>query len=136
MELNFVVAITGILLSLSAPSYTIYQRRAESAEALVTLETIAHLEQVHILETGRAMALEALPAQVPRATRVHIEATQAWRDLGVEFPTKARFQYSVETSGPRDFIVRARGDLDGDGILSLYTIDSKTMEPSIQNAGE
>lgn len=137
LELNCVIAIIGILSALAAPAYTVHLRRAQSAEALTNVESIAYLQQVHILETGRALACEATPRELPRGERVHFEASACWQDLGVQLPERVRFQYETQTSSAaRHFLVSARGDLDGDGLESVYRLDSRTMELSIERAGE
>lgn len=136
LELNLVVTIVGLLTVLAAPAYVVYLRRAQAAEALTNLETMSYLQQVHILEAGRAVACEPVPAAVPRGTRVVFEPTPSWSDLGVHMESRVRFQYSVETPSARAYVIRARGDLDGDGVESLYTLDSQTMQLSIGSAGE
>jgi hypothetical protein len=128
------VGILSILTSISALNYQVYVRRARATEALTQVESLAYLEQVRILEVGAPIACGPTPKTIPaRGERALFEEDVCWRDLGFRVLGRVRFQYRTETSSASGFSVEARGDLDGDGIASRYTIDSETMELSREN---
>lgn len=127
IELMCVIGLIGVLASIAIPNYTIYLARARETEALINVEAIAYLQQVRILELGRAIACEPVPQQVPEQP-ADFEPTDAWRDLGFRASGKVRFQYEVTTSGPRQFTVIARGITGSGGERTELTLDSTTME--------
>jgi prepilin-type N-terminal cleavage/methylation domain-containing protein len=135
LELCFVVAIIGILASIALPNYTIYVHRSRATEALVALESIAYLERVRVLEIGETIACEARPEKLPPPEGVAFEPTEAWRDLGFKMQGRVRFQYEVEKRGDKSFVARAKGDLDGDGVLSEYSLDGDTLRLTQKNPG-
>lgn len=136
MELMFVIAIIGILSSIAIPNYITYQIRARATEATIMLETIAHLEQVRILELGSAIACEPSPPELPAREGAAFVHTASWRDLGLAVHGPVHYQYEVRRPGPRAFTAFARGDLDGDGIESTYWLDSSKMEIESERAYE
>jgi type IV pilus assembly protein PilA len=134
IELSFVVSIIGILAAIAIPNFIVYQLQAKATEAAVNLQTIAYLEQVAILETGAPITCEAQPDRVPEAKRVRFVASDAWRRLGFVPQTRVVHQYEAKRTGDDAFVAFARGDLDGDGVQSEYTIDSERMELERKNA--
>lgn len=126
LELALVVAIIAVLTSIAAPSYQAYRNRALGAEATVNVTTIAHLQQVSILETGMPVACRQTPAVVPAPSALFVP-DDSWMSLGFEPEGRVRFQYSVSVDG-EDFVARARGDVDQDNSFSQYEIDGRTME--------
>jgi type IV pilus assembly protein PilA len=128
IELTFVVGIIGILAAVAIPNYIVYQLQAKATEATINLQTIAYLEQVAVLETGSTIACESEPDQIPGSQRVQFVADQSWRDLGFVPQTPVAYQYRVEKKGEDGFVAVARGDLDGDGVMSEYRIDSDRMD--------
>lgn len=135
LELCFVVGLIGILASIALPNYSIYRHRARATEAIVALESIAYLQRVRVLEIGESIACEARPAEVPSAEGAKFEQTDAWKDLGFAMQGEVRFQYEAVKKGDKGFTAIARGDLDGDGELSEYTLDSATMTLTQKNPG-
>jgi prepilin-type N-terminal cleavage/methylation domain-containing protein len=129
IELCLVISIISILTSLGTASYAVYVSRARAAEAVVNVETLAYLEQARILDTGAPIACAVEPATIPAVGQpAAFSSTTCWRDLGFKPTSRVRFQYSAEVPEGRRFVVRARGDLDGDGAPSEYWIDSATMK--------
>lgn len=134
IELCCVVGILGILTSLGTASYGSYVRRAQASEAVINVETLAYLEQARILEAGAPIACAREPAKLPSADHaVPFVAGPCWRDLGFKPSARVRFQYETELRGERGFIVTARGDLDGDGVPTVYSIDGATMLMAREN---
>lgn len=135
IELCCVVGIISILVSLSVADYAIYVRRSQATEAQVNIETLGYLEQVRILELGAPIACSATPREMPLVHRpVFFETDRCWRDLGFRLRGRVRFQYETVRSGEHGFQVVARGDLDGDGEPTIFTLDSAGMNTSRENA--
>lgn len=126
IELMFVVGIIGILASIAIPSYTVHTFRARGTEAAINTAAIAYLEQVRILEVGDVIACEARPATIPTEPTA-FEPTPAWADLGFKASGRVWFQYEVERTGPRKFLVKARADLDRDGEIAERVLDGDTL---------
>jgi prepilin-type N-terminal cleavage/methylation domain-containing protein len=133
LELALVVAIIATITSIAAPTYLSYKHRSLAAEAIINVQTIAHLEQVTILETGGPIACAANPATVPSPIAVFAD-TDDWADLGFDPEGRVRYQYEVSVTG-EDFVVRARGDHDADGRITEFSMDSKTMALARRTAG-
>lgn len=125
LELACVVAIISALTSIAVPSFRVYRDRAFDTEATVNVETIAYLEQVAILERGAPVACPPNPAAIPAPLAAFAD-DEAWQALGFRPEGRVRHQYEVVVDGD-DFLVRARGDLDQDGVHSEHVVDSKTM---------
>jgi prepilin-type N-terminal cleavage/methylation domain-containing protein len=136
IELACVVAIISILISASVPVYRVYLDRARSAEAVVNVETIAHLEHLAFLETGAFVACAPNPEALPRP-KAPFRVDEAWDALGFRPTSQVRFRYAVEVDRDAErFVVRAEGDVDGDGRASAYTIDSRAMQLQIERPGD
>lgn len=108
--------------------------RSRTAEARHSLGVIASLQLQRFIETGSYLACPPHPAEVPRGGTAPWTSAGAWARLGFRASGENRFQYEVLTgSRPRGdaeepfFLVRARGDVDGDGVTSLYELDSHDM---------
>jgi len=129
VELCLVTAIIAIAVSISTPLYRVYVERARDTEAQMNVETIAHLEQVRILELGAPIACAATPARIPDP-RGHamFDEDECWSDLGFNVTGRVRFQYETKRIGERDFVVFARGHIRGPGDLSVYRLDSRDMQ--------
>lgn len=136
IELCFVVAIIGILAGIALPNYVVYSNRARATEATILLETIAYLEEVRVLETGETLACEARPEKMPAGGATSpFEPSEAWTDIGFRVAGPVRYQYEIVKTGPREFSATAKGDLDGDGRISEYGIDSTTLVLTSKNPG-
>jgi type IV pilus assembly protein PilA len=136
LELTSVVAIIGILTGLAAPNYVDYQRRAMAVEAQILIDAIHTLEQARLLETNLVIACPPEPPTVPAASRATFTSTGAWAELGFQASGKVRYQFEVEATGKRSYVVMARGDLDGDAIPSDFRFDSTTGTLVIKNVAE
>tara|TARA_B110000503_G_C7019300_1_gene359045 strand:+ start:310 stop:705 length:396 start_codon:yes stop_codon:yes gene_type:complete len=79
IELLITLAIVGILMTLTFPSYESHQRRAVQTEAMVTLQVLASLQQRLRLTQGQyqpaavLLALRQLPATVARHYRLVVD---------------------------------------------------------------
>ncbi len=109
-----------------------HRRRLLTEEAIETVHRIAEglraYAQTHEVPAGQRRfppGSAPLPAEVPRGTVLELPeaiwAGSPYREIGEAPPTRVRFQYSVLTTRS-GFRVTARGDLDGDGDLSEFTV--------------
>lgn len=118
LELTLVLAVMGIVLTLTAPAYEAIVLRARSGEARLTLEAIGHAELQRwrdgqgFLACGDATAFDRDAA--------------CWRELGIRFEGSPRYRYRVELSGDH-FVAIAEGDLDHDGTPGVFRMEGRTL---------
>jgi len=145
VELTLLISVVAIVLAASAPAFVRALRVSKVSEAphqltRLSQQAAAYYAAVHSTEAGlRTSCLPApagpAPAQ-PSTTPVSVvfgapetPGSATWLALGYEPLEPIRFRYSVATSGegcttpahtPRTLVLRAEGDLDGDGTTSLF----------------
>jgi hypothetical protein len=102
-------------------------------EARVTVGEIAR-DLASSVEHGRKahgparfpVSAPAVPAEVPKATKyqsTESDWTATWKEIGFSMKEPQYFRYSIVTAPDRKHaVVRAEGDLDGDGKTSVYEI--------------
>ncbi len=143
VEVAVALSVIGVLLALFVPTFVREVRTSKRAEAT---EQLAHLERLvaAYYATGHEVGERTLRHCVPDAAGpAPAEATEdpidfdfsaedapgsaTWRALGFD-PGPTRYRYSfipertgcgLREEGPL-VLLRAEGDLDGDGDLSLY----------------
>ena len=129
------VPCTGILAAIAIPAFISYTRRAKTAEAHANLPQIARaVSEAYAMErapTDGAAVSHVLPPALGPTPPIPTQARQigafaaepGWAALGFapSDPLYYSYEYTPDADG-RGFVVRARGDLDGDGILSLFEI--------------
>jgi prepilin-type N-terminal cleavage/methylation domain-containing protein len=133
VELMVVVAIIGILAAISAPLVTKYIRKSKTAEAMTNLRKIYDGEQAYYYEEKTDTAGTVLTkyfvelAQTPSTPEIN-KQTPDFEGAGfgvIRFSTDAPvlYCYSVSTAGydlTASFTARAVGDIDGNGVTSLF----------------
>lgn len=137
--LGLCVPCVGILAAVAIPGFVGYVRRAKTAEAVANVRAIA---------TGVAAATTrervvdgvvrfgVLPPGCPRTPELVGPERRAWtgspcwEELGFvpTDPLYYAYEYAPDPDG-RGFAVRARGDLDGDGVESLFELRG-TVDPT------
>lgn len=132
VELAFVLAVLGLLAGMTVPAYQQSVRRAQSAEAALLLEHIANEELAWRRDHGAFLACGAMPAQPPKGEAVAFDASGCWRDLGLRVEGPVRYSYRVELHG-ETFRAIAEGDLDGDGVRSVFTLDGAGLDLTVQD---
>lgn len=138
-----VVAILGALAAIAIPAFSTYLRRSRAAEATELLKSIFTLAAAYYQpERGLAGINGSLRnacvvdtadnGVVPSPTKqAGNYADPAWEALDFAMGY-SYFRFEVETvGGPRCgvphsttplYYFRARGDLDGDGLMSMYEL--------------
>lgn len=151
VEVTLLISVAAVVLAASGPAFVRAVRVSKVAEASHQLARLqqraeAYYAAVHDTERGARTAClpeaagpaPALPSQEP--VDVQLGAPESpgaatWLALGFEPGEPIRFRYSVEPSDagcgavahtPRTLVLRAEGDLDGDGTLSLF--ERRSME--------
>jgi len=87
--------------------------------------------------TGELLAAGPTPAQVPRGQVVPFPHDEAFERLEFD-PGPTAYQYQVEVRespvGDPEVVCLARGDLDGDGQVSVFrvTLDANGMKSPVQ----
>ncbi|MFT3711916.1 MAG: prepilin-type N-terminal cleavage/methylation domain-containing protein [Archangium sp.] len=132
-ELAFVLAVMGIVVSITVPTGEALIRRARADEAHAILAAIAHQELRHWRDTGAFLACPATGEVPKKATPFAV--SDCWKSLGVAPQGEVRFRYSVEVKDG-SFTAIAEGDLDGDGVTSDYRWDGRTGALTIREALE
>lgn len=145
VELTLLISVAAIVLSASGPAFLRAVRVSKVAEAPHQLARLqqhvaAYYAAVHQTEAGARLAclpesagpVPAMPADKPVVAvfgAPESPGSATFRALGFEPNEPIRYRYSFATSQPgcdssansvRTVAVRAEGDLDGDGTMSLF----------------
>jgi hypothetical protein len=129
----------GMLAGLGFHAAMRYMERSKSAEARLTLGEIAKRYSAQLAPDTktkgpkRLTSLPPVPATVPRGVKYQSspEDWKAWAPIAFSLGEEQRYQYEVVAAKDgKSAEIRAKGDLDGDGVTSLYvlkiTLDPKT----------
>ncbi|MCC7538572.1 MAG: hypothetical protein IT379_20275 [Deltaproteobacteria bacterium] len=127
-----VVPCIGVLAAVAIPSFIGYTRRSKVTEARSNLRLLAGLverrcatERVATAQAGLPEAAGPVPTVVPAGVAVvatsELAASTVFRDLGFAPTEPLRYTYEIVREGDAA-LLRARGDLDGDGQTSLFEL--------------
>lgn len=146
IELMIVVAILGVLSSLAVPAFSTFVRRSRTATIAPTLQSIyVSASSYYVSElTGRGtdavtvtncISGPAMSAWTPSEDKHMWDPVtgDGFRTIGFTIADMIYFTYELDTFGlpstcampsnnPTTYVFRARGDLDGDGILSTFEV--------------
>lgn len=127
VELATVISVLGVVSTVTLTSYSGFRRQAWTSEAVANVYAIASLEKGRV---GGPIVCPPFPAEVPSASTLLWQSSAGFDQLGFSPGTETRFQYEVLVGDPGSgrFLVRARGDLDGDGETSLFELWSDQVE--------
>lgn len=164
IEMMIVVVIVGILATLAVIGVRKYILSAKSNEAIHMIGAIKAAQESYKSETFRYLDVSAsLTTFYPRDPGQFKSAWNnpghsdyaAWNTLGVESAGPVQFGYATKAgvggtppqpgttanipypaSGEPWYVVRASSDLNGNGVLSIYTSSSFTSEIYFEGEGE
>lgn len=112
---------------------------AASEEARINVIALCDAVQMYRSENGEFLAAGPTPREVPKGGQpVPFPEDEAFKKLGFVPGTPVRFQYQVAVQenpvGEPEVTCYARGDQDGDGQNSVYsvTLDSNGMTSSVK----
>ena len=104
VELMIVIAIVGILAAIAIPNFLSYQKKAKTLEAKSILGDIRTMEEAYRAENSAY--------------------SNSLSTIGWTSPTGSTYYaYSVATPTTTTFTATASGDIDGDAIADVWTID-------------
>ena len=136
-----VIAILGILAAMAIPAFSMIVRRAKSAEAATNLNNIFKTSASYYLAERTTLGMTANTAgnctidtagprpNTPTADKQTFTADANFREIGFTISDYVYYSYSIDnptggscgnTAGSSLYTFRAVGDLDGDGIQSLF----------------
>ena len=130
------MGLLGLLAGIGVTTYSTYKRQALTSEAVGNVHAIHSLQLGH---PGGPVTCPASPTTVPRGQQAVWEQNEGFRQLGYSPGRLTRYQYEVlveETDGSTRRVVRAAGDLDGDGNTSLFERSSSQAELHIEDGTE
>ena len=155
VEVALLLCIAGIVLAVTLPTFLKSVRTSKVAEATVQLEALyrasaAYYWTAHLLPEGKH-ARQCLPAAAgptperPSPDPVGVDFTspqtqgsESWSALGFNPSVPLRYRYSFlpdeagcslgSVKGKRLLMLRAEGDLDGDGEYSTFERSFATDE--------
>lgn len=118
-----VLIVISVLVVLAVPSYQTIVHRSQAAEARALLEAIAQAQHEYYRDHGHYRPCAPSSTDVPAGGTTSFDRdADGWNELGVAIDGPVRYQYEVEADED-SFRVIARGDLDGDGATSRFTLD-------------
>jgi type IV pilus assembly protein PilA len=156
IELMIVVAIIGILAALAIPAFVGYIRRSKTAEAGSNLRnlyqgatayyTAEHWQMTGVVLGGTRIASTECATSVgvtpnlpgPGKTQVDFSSAALRPFTDISFTIADPIYYSYEIAGAADgacghmerelglYTFQAHGDLDGDGMQSLFELSAGT----------
>ncbi len=116
----------GVLAAIAIPPFIRYTRQAKTSEATMELRSIGRLEEQYCTEHGNWLT-PAGPVPAAPSAQKQLESFSAdptFAQLGYDPGVPVYYSYSVRrdetVTGGIELV--ARGDLDGDGILSSYVV--------------
>ena len=134
-----VIAIVSIMSSIAIPRYLEFQYRARMAEPRLLLGSIRTAQARFFAAHDCYMDVRANPATIPSGNPIAFDATVTntipctpgasitFQDLELDIGNVLYFQYQctlLTVGGDQAYACDAEGDLDGDGINSIWALCS------------
>lgn len=142
VELMIVVAIIGILAAIAIPNFLNFRMKAKTAEAKSNLGAIRSLEVAYFAEWNFFVGAAA---QNPRlvgsldGTKAPWSTTTTFSQIGFTPEGSVFYTYSLlpltaYNSQSVGFTAAAQGDLDDDGLISIFWVTGTSNE--VQQGGD
>lgn len=142
IELMIVVAILGVLAALAIPAFIGYVRKAKSSEATGNVRSLFVAAASYYTDerTGQGNNAQTTSACVvasdatiptPSSSKYKFEPTESQRALAFSISDYIYYAYQIESTGAACshvaetqelYTFRAWGDLDDDGVLSMFEL--------------
>lgn len=125
IELMIVVVIIGILAALAIPRFSQSTVKTRQSEAKLILKQIC---------TNQMLYRAVSPTNSYYSTGAVASSgnPNALAAIDIEIPGNALYSYSVALAGV-DYVATATADLDGDGFIDTWTINSSGILANPQN---
>jgi hypothetical protein len=135
-----IFGIAGTVLAVAVPSFVRNLSASKLSEPIdgldrIVTNAVAYAE-VHAQQISFPPSAPLTPSQVPRGVRA-ADPPEAWEhltwkclDFGFKDPHAFAFQFTSEldeTTQVMRFTATARGDLDGDGMLSTFEVKGERV---------
>lgn len=148
IELMIVIAIIGILASVSIPVFTKYMTKSKVSEVSLYLRKIydgeiTYYQEEHTTQDGSVIARQYVyapptPWPIPHNEKDQGDwSSEGWQAIKFSADGPTYFQYGADAEGTdlsASLSCYARGDLDGDGETSLFFrfgwVDNSTGTPT------
>lgn len=123
------VVLAGVGAAIGIPAFVNYTKRAKASEASANVRSMASAFQSTCGSAGagslaslRAGPLPAVPSSAQQG--VSFAADPGFASIGFGPVDPVRYSYSIAPSSvaPGEIVLQARGDLDDDGVQSLFEI--------------
>ncbi len=119
------IVFAGILSATSIPAFVNYTKKAKVSEANMNTARCVDSAMSYYQTNGAFPgSSQWTPMAPPSATTYAPNPAQwsvsPWAELGFSLMDSHYFQYQFSNDGTGNVFCRARGDLDGDGVQSLY----------------
>lgn len=145
IELMLVVAILGILAATAMPTFSTYVRRSKTSEAYETLDAMfkavsvyylkEHMEGDYVAATPLVHCTvnqtDSFPAAPKDSKQAFVSTPPFSEDVGIAFPPGFSYYKFTNVDGVEAcgrlpgsalYALTATGDLDGDGLLSTFSL--------------
>ncbi|MCH2108359.1 MAG: hypothetical protein MK135_03450 [Polyangiaceae bacterium] len=139
LQLATLVAVLGSLAAVFIPQFSANFRASRIAEPLDGLQQIS--QRAAVLAAGASVkeayppSAPLTPAEIPQGELVEDPvgtwSLPTWQRLGFSqrSPHAFSFEFESRNGAPvAQYIARARGDLDGDGVASLFEISGRSSD--------
>lgn len=131
------IPCTGIVAAIAIPGFINYVKRSKTSEASHNLTAIYHGLESHYAATG------ALPPSAPPTPAVPsnvkmifpVDSHPTWTAVGFGPRDPIYYSYELETHQDGTFVIRARGDLDADGVTSLFELAGRSGAAGLERSG-
>jgi prepilin-type N-terminal cleavage/methylation domain-containing protein len=144
IELMIVVAIIGILASIAIPTFTAFASKSRKVEARLAIDKLT--KDIRIFHGSKSTlppdtnvmpdtAACGRPSnKTPSTVPADWYADPGWKAIGFHLVEAGYYQYSWTKTSDTSGTAQATGDLNCDGIPSLFVVDVSTSTGNVFEA--